>query len=189
MGVFWDGHPTYGFAGGKFCPLVGGGRAVLVSTRSSAQSLAVLVMLSILPCSSILPCPCLPPVMLYAVHGGSCLQRGKVCLQQGGPAFSRGRGGLVGGGGRGHFNPAAIYCTITWCFALKGLRTMRVADQVKLPFSCRQSSAVIRCQSHRGGWIWLPLGHGLSTVKTMAVLELFFLSVWSPGGPCTTRLM
>ncbi len=28
-----------------------------------------------------------------------------------------------GEGGRGHFHLAALYCTITWCFALKGLRT------------------------------------------------------------------
>ncbi len=39
-------------------------------------------------------------------------------------------GGSTGGGGfhrgegtRGYFSPAAIYCTTTWCFALKGLRT------------------------------------------------------------------
>ncbi len=31
----------------------------------------------------------------------------------------------VGGGGRGHFIHLAIYCTATWCFALKGLRTMK----------------------------------------------------------------
>ena len=77
-----------------------------VQTRSSAQgncsakSLAASVMSSILHCSSILPCPpCLPPVILT------------------------GGGGLAMGGGRGHFSPAAIYCTATWCFALKGLRT------------------------------------------------------------------
>ncbi len=36
-----------------------------------------------------------------------------------------GDGGLEGGaGGRGHFIHPAIYCTATWCFALKGLRTM-----------------------------------------------------------------
>ncbi len=35
-----------------------------------------------------------------------------------------GRGGLARGG-RGHFSPAAMYCITTWCFALKGLRTMR----------------------------------------------------------------
>ncbi len=32
-----------------------------------------------------------------------------------------GGGGL---GGRGYVHPAAMYCTTTWCFALKGLRTM-----------------------------------------------------------------
>ncbi len=30
-----------------------------------------------------------------------------------------------GGWGRGHFSPAAIYCTTTWCFAPKGLRTIK----------------------------------------------------------------
>ncbi len=42
--------------------------------------------------------------------------------------LSRGRGvrgwGVEGGGGRGYFIHLAIYCTTTWCFALKGLRTM-----------------------------------------------------------------
>ena len=32
------------------------------------------------------------------------------------------RGGV---GGRGHFIHLAIYCTTTWCFALKGLRTIK----------------------------------------------------------------
>ncbi len=37
--------------------------------------------------------------------------------------------GVGGGeGGRGHFHPAAIYCTVTWCFALKGLRTIILGD-------------------------------------------------------------
>ncbi len=31
----------------------------------------------------------------------------------------------VRGGGRGHFIHLAIYCTYIWCFALKGLRTIR----------------------------------------------------------------
>ncbi len=31
--------------------------------------------------------------------------------------------GVEGGGGRGHSIHLAIYCTTTWCFALKGLRT------------------------------------------------------------------
>ncbi len=35
-----------------------------------------------------------------------------------------GGGGGGGGGGRGHFIHPAIYCTTTWSFALKGLRTM-----------------------------------------------------------------
>ena len=48
------------------------------------------------------------------------------------PQGSGCRGGSTGGGGshrgeggRGHFGPAAIYCTTTWCFALKGLRTIK----------------------------------------------------------------
>ncbi len=36
---------------------------------------------------------------------------------------SSGGGGPAGGGGRGHFIHLAIYCTTTWGFALKGLRT------------------------------------------------------------------
>ncbi len=42
-----------------------------------------------------------------------------------------GEGGPAGGGGWGrgrgweHFIHLAIYCTTTWCFALKGLRTTR----------------------------------------------------------------
>ncbi len=77
-------------------------------TRSSAQgncsakSLAASVMSLIIPCSSILPCPpCPPPVMLST--GGSIWG----VWPQGGSM-----------GGRGHFGPAAIYCTTTWCFAL-----------------------------------------------------------------------
>ncbi len=70
----------------------------------------------------------------------------------GGPTSSRGvwqgEEGLAGGGGRGsgrgegkrgsgrgrggwgHFSPAAIYCTTTWCFALKGLRTTTSSEKL-----------------------------------------------------------
>ncbi len=46
------------------------------------------------------------------------------------------RGGLAArgvcpGGGRGHFGLVAIYCITTWCFALKGLRT--ITSVVRLP--------------------------------------------------------
>ncbi len=90
-------------------------------TRSSAQgncsakSLAASVLSWILPCSSILPCPpCLPLVILSrGVAGGG----------EGGLAGGRG-GGRGRGRGQGHFSPAAIHCTTTRCFALKGLRTM-----------------------------------------------------------------
>ncbi len=41
----------------------------------------------------------------------------------GGEGFGEGEGDL-GGGGRGHCIHLAIYCTATWCFALKGLRTI-----------------------------------------------------------------
>ncbi len=71
-------------------------------------------MSSILPCSSILPYPpCLPQFMLSAEGGGGLVV---------GEGVGGGGGGL-GGGGRGHFHTPAIYCTTTWCFALKGLRT------------------------------------------------------------------
>ncbi len=95
---------------------------IAYGTRSSAQgncsakSLAALVMSSILHCSSILPCPpCLPPVML---------SEGELRLRQGGP--TGGGGSHRGEGGRGHFSPAAIYGTTTWCFTLKGLQTIRI---------------------------------------------------------------
>ena len=69
------------------------------------------------PCrqmSLILPCPpCLP-------QGGF---GGRGVWGQGG----LGRG-VEGEGGRGHFICFA-YCTTTWCFSLKGLRTMNVAPQ------------------------------------------------------------
>ncbi len=73
----------------------------------SAKSLAGTVMSSILPCP-----PCLGA-------GGSGRGRGS--------SGGRGRGGgwRRGEEGRGHFIHLAIYCTTTWCFALKGLRTIR----------------------------------------------------------------
>ncbi len=37
-----------------------------------------------------------------------------------------GEGVWGGGGGKGHFIHLAMYCTTTWCFALKGLRTIIV---------------------------------------------------------------
>ncbi len=93
-------------------------------TRSSAQgncsakSLEASVMSSILPCSPILPCPpCLPLIMLSV---GGCvlpLVGGGVCLWQG-------EGGPMGRGGQGTFQ-SSCHCTTTWCFAPKGLRTMR----------------------------------------------------------------
>ncbi len=51
------------------------------------------------------------------------------CLPQG-PGGAGGQGGLVAGGvrgrGQGIFHPLChIYCTTTWCFALKGLRTIK----------------------------------------------------------------
>ena len=44
----------------------------------------------------------------------------------GGRGIWQGEGGLAGEGegGRGHFIHLAMYCTTTWCFALKGLRTI-----------------------------------------------------------------
>ena len=49
------------------------------------------------------------------------------CLLQRGYGAGGGGGGL-GGGGRGHFIHLAIYCTTTWCFALKGLHTMNAVS-------------------------------------------------------------
>ncbi len=47
-------------------------------------------------------------------------------MGEGGLGEGEGVGG--GGGGRGHFIHLATYCTTTWCFALKGLRTTRDRD-------------------------------------------------------------
>ena len=41
--------------------------------------------------------------------------------------------GVKGEGGRGHFIHLAIHCTATWCFALKGLRTMKGSLQCVRP--------------------------------------------------------
>ncbi len=48
----------------------------------------------------------------------------------GGRGVGEGEGGAQGGGGRGHFIHLAIYCTTTWCIALKGLRTIRGSERV-----------------------------------------------------------
>ncbi len=45
----------------------------------------------------------------------------------GDPAGGGGSGG-GGGGGREYFIHLAIHCTTTWCFVLKGLRTMNVKE-------------------------------------------------------------
>ncbi len=73
---------------------------------------------------------------------------------QGGPQGVSGhRGVWLGGGGfhggRGHFGPAAIYCTTTWCFALKGLRT-RTAPISNCDHSLRCCLPVLpdHCSSH-----------------------------------------
>ncbi len=50
----------------------------------------------------------------------------------------------MGGGGRGYFGLAAIYCITTWCFALKGLRTTR-AESVSLRFYKTRVSAALDC--------------------------------------------
>ncbi len=63
--------------------------------------------------SLILPCP---PCLLHAGGGGFPGSRR-------GSGWGRGIEG--GGGGRGYFIHLGIYCTTTWCFALKGLRTMK----------------------------------------------------------------
>ncbi len=67
--------------------------------------------------SSLLPCPpCLPQVR-SRVRG---VWWGRGCLGA--------LGGWGGGGGWGHFIHLAMYCTTTWCFALKGLRTIRANE-------------------------------------------------------------
>ncbi len=67
--------------------------------------------------SSILPCP---PCLLQGGGPWAGEVRGG-----GGQEGGWGRGmGVEGEGGRGHFIYLAMYCTTTWCFALKGLRTI-----------------------------------------------------------------
>ncbi len=76
-----------------------------VRTRSSAQGNCSAK--SLAGMSPILPCP---PCLLLGGSGGRGVQ---------------GWGVGEGGGGRGPFIYLAIHCTTTWCFALKGLRTIR----------------------------------------------------------------
>ncbi len=71
--------------------------------------------------------------------GGVCLCWGVLPLVgvQQGEGGLVGEGGPVGGGGsgrgrgrrQGHFRPAAIYCTTTWCFDQKGLGTIEICVQ------------------------------------------------------------
>ncbi len=62
----------------------------------------------------------------------------------GGGGVRQGEGGWGGGGG--HFIHPAIYCTITWCFALKGLRTITIHSARK-----RAESSCVHCPLHWGG--------------------------------------
>ncbi len=111
----------------------------------SAKSLAASVMSSILPCSSILPGPpCPPPVMLSAEGGSSC--GGSSC--RGDP--TGGRGSQRGERGWRHFIHLAMYCTTTWCFALKGLRTIIFVTDIlviAINWSCLFSSRVVEVDS------------------------------------------
>ncbi len=61
--------------------------------------------------------------MLSAGGGGAAIGGIWPWGVQVGEGFGGGEG-VKGGGGRGCFIHLAIYCTTTWCFALKGLRTM-----------------------------------------------------------------
>ncbi len=100
------------------CLLLGASDPGLVSRRATCVALlhkqeAVLKATAVqspLPVMSlILPCPpCLPEA--GGVWGQGGLGRGE---------------GVKGGGGKGHFIHLASYCTTTWCFALKGLRTIK----------------------------------------------------------------
>ncbi len=72
---------------------------------------------------------------MLSAGGGSASGRGGAHLWWGGlvggGGSGRGRGSGRGEGGRGHFSPAAIYCITTWCFALKGLRTINLRKHAK----------------------------------------------------------
>ncbi len=66
--------------------------------------------------------------MLSTGRGGSSQGEGVQVGEGEGRGLGEEEGGWgrereVGGGGREHFIHLAIYCTTTWCFALKGLRT------------------------------------------------------------------
>ena len=78
----------------------------------------------------------------------------------------RGGGSGRGEGGRGHFIQPAIYCTTTWCFALKGLRTTRLVHLGEISRLCRCTKGrmdyslvrPIRCEKlpTSGRWVYIP---------------------------------
>ncbi len=74
------------------------------------------------------PLPVMSLILPYPPYLGGRGVQGQGVWGQGGLGRGRGVGGSRGGlrveGGRGHFIHLAIYCTTTWCFAPKGLRTI-----------------------------------------------------------------
>ncbi len=71
------------------------------------------------------------------------------------------RGGVqVGGGGREHFIHLAMYCTTTWCFALKGLRTTTRMGGTSGDGE-RRSALYEECEMQHGGQPHLSLRAGL----------------------------
>ena len=87
------------------------------------------------------------------LQGGGGSTRG-----EGGPAGGSGGGGGGGwggegvgggGGGRGHFIHLAIHCTTTWCFALKGLRTITRRSAQVTSWTCWTPSRAISASPTR----------------------------------------
>ncbi len=61
----------------------------------------------------------------------------------GGGGLGEGRG--LGGGDRGHFHPPAMYCTTTWCFALKRLRTIIASGSFCWNLMTQRKYILIEC--------------------------------------------
>ncbi len=60
----------------------------------------------------------------------------------GGGGSGWGRGVWQGEGGQGTFQSSCHYCTTTWCFALKGLRTITRVSTVQLHLDHNSLTAV-----------------------------------------------
>ncbi len=111
----------------------------------------------------------------HAVHGG-----GGSCLWLGGIASSRGREVWQGGGGQGTFQSSChIYCTTTWCFALKGLRTINLRVRLVLDSRARVPLQVTFPQCVR--WLVLEFDPQCGTAQAEDSLQLS-IPAYRPAG-------